>query len=439
MTVDQSDIRDAVVVGGGLAGLTAAAYLARDGLAVEVLERASHMGGRAATETRDGFSFNRGAHALLVLGEGREVLAELGVKVSGKTPPYSGFALRKGKLHSLPTGALSLMTTGVVGWSDKAALARWLGKLPKLRPDDHANVPVKDWLDSTGAGPAGRELLNAYVRVATYTNQPETLSAATAIRQLQRGFAGNVLYVDGGWQTLADGLARVAMSNGARITPGARVVSLAREGIALTRVQLADGSSVRARAVVLAVEPANAAALIESTGSAAPAGFHNPTVPRAATLDIALERLPRPDVTFVMGVDRPLYFSVHSAVAALAPPGKAFVHTIKYLTGEEGAGGDPAADRRELEALLDLVQPGWRELVVHSQYLPRMAVMERLDRADEGGARGRPTPELDALSGIYVAGDWVQGGGWLCDSAFGSARRAAAAVSARAGLSRNVA
>jgi hypothetical protein len=201
-------------------------------------------------------------------------------------------------------------------------------------------------------------------------------------------------------------------------------------------VELADGRVVLARAVVLAVEPDVASVLVESAGVRAPANFRSAMVPRAATLDVALERLPRPDTLFVLGVDQPLYLSVHSATAALAPRGKALVHTVKYLAD---AAGDPAADRRELESLLDLAQPGWRELVVHSQYLPRIAVMQRLDRADEGGARGRPTPEIDVLPGVYVAGDWVQGGSWLSDPAFGSARRAAAAISARAGLARNVA
>ena len=41
---------DAVIVGGGHNGLTAAAYLARAGLAVEVLERREIVGGACVTE-----------------------------------------------------------------------------------------------------------------------------------------------------------------------------------------------------------------------------------------------------------------------------------------------------------------------------------------------------------------------------------------------------
>ena len=40
---------DAVVVGGGMAGLTVACYLARAGVDVTVFEKAPELGGRAAT------------------------------------------------------------------------------------------------------------------------------------------------------------------------------------------------------------------------------------------------------------------------------------------------------------------------------------------------------------------------------------------------------
>ena len=41
---------DVVVVGGGMAGLSAACYLARAGVAVTLFEKAASLGGRAATQ-----------------------------------------------------------------------------------------------------------------------------------------------------------------------------------------------------------------------------------------------------------------------------------------------------------------------------------------------------------------------------------------------------
>ena len=68
---------------------------------------------------------------------------------------------------------------------------------------------------------------------------------------------------------------------------------------------------------------------------------------KAACLDIALERLPEPQTTFALGIDRPLYLSVHSAAAKLAPEGNAVVHVAMYLGSENPA--DPKAVEHELE------------------------------------------------------------------------------------------
>jgi glycine/D-amino acid oxidase-like deaminating enzyme len=46
---------DVVVVGGGMAGLTAACYLARAQMEVTFIEKASNLGGRAVTQDFDGF------------------------------------------------------------------------------------------------------------------------------------------------------------------------------------------------------------------------------------------------------------------------------------------------------------------------------------------------------------------------------------------------
>jgi phytoene dehydrogenase-like protein len=70
---------DVAVVGGGLAGLTAAALLAQNGQRVVVLERGEALGGRAITHVKDGFHLNLGPHAWYTGGPGTRVLASLGI------------------------------------------------------------------------------------------------------------------------------------------------------------------------------------------------------------------------------------------------------------------------------------------------------------------------------------------------------------------------
>jgi phytoene dehydrogenase-like protein len=64
---------DVIVVGGGIAGLAAATTAARHGSKV-VLVDAHHLGGRAQSDHRRGFTFNRGPHALYDRGAGRDAV-----------------------------------------------------------------------------------------------------------------------------------------------------------------------------------------------------------------------------------------------------------------------------------------------------------------------------------------------------------------------------
>ena len=109
---------------------------------------------------------------------------------------------------------------------------------------------------------------------------------------------------------------------------------------------------------------------------------------RLVCLDVALSSLPDEDALFALGVDRPLYFSVHSAYAKLAPNGGALIHIAKYLgTSIEPK---PREDQPELEEFLDLLQPGWRQVLVKKRPLPNMVVSNALVTAADGGLGGRP-------------------------------------------------
>lgn len=84
--------RPIVVVGGGLAGLSCALRLANHGQRVVVLERATHVGGRARTQERAGFHVNLGPHALYRAGAARRGLFDLGVPISHDSSRFSASA-----------------------------------------------------------------------------------------------------------------------------------------------------------------------------------------------------------------------------------------------------------------------------------------------------------------------------------------------------------
>jgi phytoene dehydrogenase-like protein len=174
-----------------------------------------------------------------------------------------------------------------------------------------------------------------------------------------------------------------------------------------------DGARLPAETVLLAVDPGTAAELAGDIGVSWPDA--EPVT--AACLDVALRSLPRPRRTFALGIDRPLYFSVHSAFAQLTPKGGALIHLVRY-----GA-SHPVEDERALDALLDEMQPGWREVLVHRRFLPSMTVSNALVRP---GAP-RPSP-VTSVRGLYIAGDWVGNEGLLSDAALASARAAAKAI-----------
>lgn len=418
---------DVAVVGGGLAGVATAALLGRAGRRVVLFERSSTIGGRAVTHREHGFQLNLGPHALYNGGPAEDVLRELGVRYEGRKPTASGaVGFSRGKPHALPGGLFSLLTTSLFGVSAKIETARLLGTLPKVDPRPLLSTSVSEWLNAQVRHPEVRALVCALVRVATYTNDPDRMSAGTAIAQVQGALGAGVSYLNGGWQTLVDGLVDAATRAGVAIRPGARV-SRVEAGGHTPAIHFADGASAPCNAVVIAAGPAVAAELLP--GSETVKRVAAAAIPvRTACLDLGLSRLPQPRARFALGIDQPTYFSVHSAYAALAPDGGATIHVAKYLPAQPT---DAKADERELEAVLDAMQPGWRAAVVARRYLPSMIAANALPAAATGGAPGRPDPAVHDARNVYIAGDWVGPVGHLADACFASARQTAQLILAQ--------
>jgi hypothetical protein len=98
------------------------------------------------------------------------------------------------------------------------------------------------------------------------------------------------------------------------------------------------------------------------------------------------------------------------------------IHIAKYLpTGDTT---DAKETERQLEGVLDLMQPGWRDVLAERRYLPDMTVTAALATPERGGLAGRTAVETDTR-GLYLAGDWTGDEGWLSDASLASGKKAA--------------
>jgi phytoene dehydrogenase-like protein len=415
-----------IVVGGGLSGLATAVWIAKEGHPVTLFEGSRTLGGRARSRGESGYVLNQGPHALYRGGPAEQVLDALGVSYVGRAASMRGaLGLTEHALVPFPAGPSSLMRCNALSLGSKVALGTWLASLGVIDTEGLRRRSVSEWLNQALARPDARRLAEAFVRLATYVNAPRELSASVAVRQLRRGADPGVTYVDGGWQTLVDGLVRRGHEAGVRFETGVRVTQRQREQDG-HRVSTDGGHSLWADAVVLATDPASARALAPGT-TLAEFGARARSV-RVAALDVSLTGLPLPERPFVLGIDRPLYVADHGMTARLAPEGGAVVHAAKYLFSDPGSISEPRTDREELEGALDRIQPGWRGRVVESRFLPRMPVIDALPTAVDGGLEGRPGATVAEVPGLFAAGDWVSSAGILADGSLGAAREAARAV-----------
>lgn len=415
-------VYDLAILGGGLAGLTAALIAARAGKSVLLLEKAPRLGGRATTQDTSGFLFNQGPHALYRAGAGAALLKRLGIAWSAARASYAGsWVIHEQRLYPMPGNE----PAGSPPFLDEAGRGELLHFQTQLAQGTaiHAgdNRSVSQWLDDEIRHPLLRQLLEGQMRLSSYANGPEKHSAAALLKQMTIAAQDGVDYLDGGWQSLVAALESAAQQGGAEIHNRHAVQSLRQEENGFV-LETANGSTYRARTVISTLPPAAIARLAGPAEVPSLQHWAETLIPvYAACLDLGLRSLPLPQHQFAIGLDRPHYYSVHTRSAKLAPEGMHLVQVAKYLApGSEESAADLCI---ELEGIMDLIQPGWRSEVLEQRFLPHMLVTHALVTP-----AGRPPVSVPELSGLYLSGDWVGDHGMLADTSLASAEEATAAA-----------
>jgi phytoene dehydrogenase-like protein len=406
MTLMRSSRYDVVIVGGGHNGLVAAAYLARAGRSVLILERLDHVGGVAiSARPFAGVDARLSRYSYLVSLLPRAIVTDLGLRIelrhrqiASYTPVAdSGLLVASGRDEQTAASFRSL-TGGEADWAAWQRLYAATGKLARrifptmteplrsragmraLAADDASwealiDNPLSGLLEQEFADDTVRGVVLTDALIGTFAR-----AAEPGLRQ-NRCFLYHVIgngtgawdVPVGGMGAVSDALRDAALAAGAQIRTSAEVTGIDPAGEVLVR-EGEDEYSVGAGHILANVPPLILARLL---------GEGQPPAPEGAQLKInlVLSRLPRLRDTAVD--PRAAFagtFHVHEGYAALeeayqqaaagqipaAAPCEAYCHS---LTDSSILGAELAAS-------------GAHTLTVFGLHMPA-----RLFRADPAGAR----------------------------------------------------
>jgi hypothetical protein len=366
------------IIGGGLAGLTAAIACAEGGADVRLLEAHDALGGRARS-TESPYRANLGPHVIYKDGRFWEWLVERGL-----LPPYAGLPLAGVRFR----------------WQGVARRTPPLGMIPSVLRLRGRQAPVdqdfRSWAAShTDARTA--EMLSAAAGVYTFHHDPGELSAAFVWGHTVRVLLSpppTARYLIGGWGSLVASLEAGARRLGVQIETGRRIESLPQPP------------------AIVATELAQARELLGDDSLAWPSGH-------TVCIDLGLNRR-RGDPFVVSDLDEAGWVERFSAPdPSLSPRGEELVQA--QMPVRPGEGAEQAGLR--LERLLDQSLPEWRE---RETWRRRQVMDGRTGPLDPPGKSWRDRPAIDRGDGVFLAGDMVAAPGLLSEVSFASAIEASA-------------
>lgn len=438
-------MRAVVVIGGGLAGITAALELADAGAQVTMLEARSRLGGATFSVERDGLWIDNGQHVFLrCCVEYRALLDRLGV--SSQTTLQERLAipvLRPGgsvawlRRTGLPAplhlgGAIARFRPLSV--RDRLRLFPAVRALQRLSLDDPSldRRTFADWLAEHGQSPRAVEALWDLIALPTVNLPAAEASLALAAKVFKTGLLEETSACDVGYAAVplqrlhGDAAERALAAAEVDVRLGARVRSLAASpgGTAVAW----DGGAVEAETVVLAVTHDDAATLLPE--GALPPGVEPAGLGASPIVDVhVVYDRPVSSFPFAAALRSPVQWVFDRTAAAGLAEGQYLVVSL--------SGASAYLERTALELQAEFLPalatlfPAAREARVVSFFVTREP--RATFRGVPGTASHRPGPRT-RLPGVYLAGAWTDTG-WpaTMEGAVRSGAAAARAALADAG------
>jgi squalene-associated FAD-dependent desaturase len=410
-----------VVVGGGIAGLSAATRLVEAGHQVALYEKRPTLGGRAYSIVDDttGDIIDNGQHVVMGCCRAlRGFLARIGASEQLRLQRDLDVTFvdedgGRRRLKAAPLPAPFHLLGGVAGFAtlglrDRIHLLKVAAAILRptaLLPAASDYETVERWLDRVGQSETARRGFWRPLTRATLNDEPRTASAKMLEAILREAFFGSrddarLGLARGGLSELyAEPAARWLESHGARVVTAAPVEALRVEGGVVRGVTLRDGTALDADAVIAALPPRPLLALVEPHARAGEtwyAGIRRLQGSPIVSVHVWLDR-PVMHEELCALVERPLHwiFDRGTHLSLVASAARELI--------DRDAGEIAALAVAELKRALPAAAPAE---VRHVRVLKEREATLAHTAGSEGD---RPHPRTP-LNGLFVAGDWVRTG-----------------------------
>ncbi|TCS94787.1 phytoene desaturase family protein [Hazenella coriacea] len=410
-----------VVVGGGLAGLSAAARLAHNGYQVTLLEKAPKLGGRAISIPLKGFNFNFGAHAIYARDKSilRKFESEMPLHVDWKDfTPSKAFYDMGTFTTPMPATLEGLYRTKVLDSQNKIRFAYEVFKTMTSIERGEDGVLIGDYLKNEPE--QIRDLLLTVASSNFFTNEPEKIPSPLFFQYYKRLFSTNraVSYIGGGWQAIVDSFAKIIEDNGGNIVTKEKVMEVQLEGKWI-RTIVGKNDTYQADHFIFCIPPKELSNLFaDSSYQNYFTEYQNFSPTQVVVYDIGLsERIASPYTYIYQKAHRVFITDISYYDETCVPKGGQLTQAIAYLNAEEIAEGKADEKVVLIESIYDKHFPGWREKLVAKRVSKKATVQEIKCIEDQ---RLMPV-KFYGLPNAFFAGDWCQGEGQLSELSFTSA------------------